>query len=183
MKKILGLILTLALCLPVWPQAEPKSAPSPQMNTPSDPGVKTGLTVNQETIIWGQQRNNMARAGIKEQDKKINSAIYDWLAVKPLPNLPDLRQPVRIKVGSYVCNTAGELLNPNVEIVTSMQECIITAHTMLVSVLQPTNQKDFISDYYHEIVQVSSRSAAISDGNTYTGWVPIACLGNGIKPH
>jgi hypothetical protein len=130
----------------------------------------------------GAKRNAMTRINKQEQDTRINAAIKDWQVKKPLPGLPSLKRPVRIKLGSYVCNTEGELLNPNVNVLMTMHECMITTHTALVRVLQPTDERGYISGYYHEIVEVSFQSAEMSDGNVFTGWAPIATLSNSVTP-
>jgi hypothetical protein len=116
--------------------------------------------------------------GQSSPDPKMKAAVRDWSAHRGLPGLPSLQKPVFVIKGSPLCSSGGALLNPNRAAVIWTGACALATRDMRVSVLVPTDMRTYLEDHYSQIVEVSWRSANISDGNVYRGWTFIASLKN-----
>jgi hypothetical protein len=116
--------------------------------------------------------------GAARQQLLLSLAIHDWKAHEHLPFLPRLDRPIHIKQGSVICNTGGELLNPNKPVLFRLQECIVLPVPLPVQVLEPTEEEEYVTDHMTGAIQIIYRSKDVSDGHVYGGWVFIKSLSN-----
>jgi hypothetical protein len=113
------------------------------------------------------------------QNRSEEQAQKDWASDKPLPDLPSLHRPVHIQNGSYVCDTAGELLNPNWPELLYLKECAFAPQVIhSIRVIQPGNLRDYVVGYHFNIIEIMWQTDDVTDGKVYTGWVHISDLNN-----
>jgi hypothetical protein len=108
----------------------------------------------------------------------MEAALYDLQNHLPLPGLPSLKKPVFLAKGATVCSSAGALGNPNRDITLAIKACTIIPRTVRVSVLNPDDAKEYITDHYFGIISVVWHSDEISDATVHVGWTYISELTN-----
>ncbi len=117
-------------------------------------------------------------AAQQQADPKLERALRDWQAKRPLPGMPNLRKPVFLVKGSLVCDSAGSLINPNKKELLFLGVCAPAPRDIRVSVIPPTDAQEYLRDHYHQIVSVVWHSDEMSNASTYKGWVLISGLRN-----
>lgn len=96
----------------------------------------------------------------------------------PLPGLPNLHKPVRLRAESLVCRSPGALRNPNVMITVQIGACELTSDEVRVLVHEPTTAESYIQSGYYGIVLVSWEPPAMSSARRGRGWVSLNRLRN-----
>ena len=113
-----------------------------------------------------------------EQPTAVQLAIQDLYAGRPLPGLPDLDKVVYLSKSALVCSSPGALANPDTAATQFVGACQQNSARTRVQILQPRTQQQYIECHIFGYVQISWRSARISDATAYSGWVRISALSN-----
>jgi len=108
----------------------------------------------------------------------IEVALADFRQHKPLPGLPDLRQPVYLQATSLVCKSRNGLAIPDVRLALTTGTCTAAQERVRVSVLQPTAVREYIDSHFLRAVQVILVNRALSDATVRGGWVRTDDLSN-----
>ena len=112
------------------------------------------------------------------QRQRMQMAMADMAAHKPLPGLPDLHRPVYLKPMSKICGTRNELANPETDVELAMGVCITNKHVIRVTIYPPRDADEYLNDHMFGMVSIGWRFGEISNGNVSIGWVGIGQLRN-----
>ena len=108
----------------------------------------------------------------------MDAALQDLAAHRRLPGLPDLKKPVFVIPQSLICESAAALANPNTQFLIWSGNCIVADRKIRVSVFPPRGSEEYLNAHVFKMVSIGFRSAEISNGNVFTGWVKINSLEN-----
>jgi hypothetical protein len=146
------------------------------------------LTLTLALSCGAQSSDNSQRGGRGEaitpptpQQLLLARAVHDWKAGAHLPFMPNLNRPVHIRKGAWVCNSGGELLNPNKLALMWLHECLQSPKDVhIIGVMEPLgiNEEEYVADHMTGTVQIVYRSREQSDANVYTAWVFVKSLSN-----
>jgi hypothetical protein len=106
------------------------------------------------------------------------NAVRDYMQGKPLPGLPDLKKPVYVKPGSWLCSTPGTLANPNKDVLVAMHACFVAPVAARVMVYPPSTDQRYVEAYVYQIIEVGVIPAQISNGRPQYGWTELSNLRN-----
>lgn len=84
-----------------------------------------------------------------------------------------MKKPIYIKAYSLVCNTSGEMANPNKKVLIMIEECMVAPVDVRVKVIKTPK---YLLDL--NIIEVVAEGES-SDGTKYYGWTDISSLKNG----
>lgn len=96
-----------------------------------------------------------------------------WNAGTPLPKMPDLKKPVFLEKGAFICVSPGPLVNPseeNIKIALYTETCALSNKRKRVMVHPPRNAQSYSEAYYGGYIKISLTSGNVSDGNIDYLW-------------
>ena len=118
-------------------------------------------------------------------ERTANDAYKDWRAGKPLPGMPDLALPVRVKAGATLCETDG-LLTPQaagaMQVAKLAGSCADTPRAIPVRILPPRDAQSYMQAYVSGTVRVAISSPEQSDASVTLAWARIVDLESGRVP-
>jgi hypothetical protein len=155
----------------------------------SDNGSESGVANDSAISKCESEYRELAKAIVSELASNppptanqanfgMGEAMRDLRANRPLPGLPNLNKSVFVIPQSIICESPGELANPNTQMLLKAGVCAVSDKKIKVTVLLPRDEEEYISDHVHNMVSIKIGSRTASVGNVFIGWVKIPSLKN-----